>query len=194
MPSPTPIDHIAQFRRRLQRAYRSNEHPEEIPWFPLKKFRGQRRYFQELARAAEQLTLDLSNDSWYDLWHWHPDMPGYSNLRYRYLRTHLRHLFRAFDNVLHQADGAPRDYQTWIYINSGDFSRNALYFHMPPSPQKHFPIRISGAKPAARLPAYLQNFLASTPYQCITTAPEGNREYFIYAPGYGLPLRPPNPG
>lgn len=194
MPSSTPIDHIAQLRRRLQRAYRSGEHPEEIPWFPLKKFRGQRRYFQELARTAAQLTLDLSNDSWYDLWHWHPDMAGYSNLNYRFLRAHLQHLFQAYSQILAQATNVPREYQTWIYLNSGDFSRNALYFHMPQAPQKNFPIRISGAKPVNRLPDYLLNFLEDTPYQCITTAPGGTREFFIFAPGRGLSLYPASPG
>ena len=192
MPDSTPIDHIAELRRRLQRAYRGGEHPEEIPWFPLKKFRGQRRYFQKLFRDGQQLKLDLVEGSWYHLWHWHPDMPGYSNLRYRFLRAHLQHLFQAFENVLHQSAAAPRDFQTWIYINTRDFSRNALYFHMPPAPQKHFPIRITGAEPATRIPAYLLNFLENTPYHCITSVPSAGREYFIYAPGHGLPLHPGN--
>lgn len=194
MPFSTPIDRIDQLRRRLQRAYRSDEYPEGTPWFPLKRFRGQRRYFQELARTAEQLTLDLGNDSWYHLWHWHPDMAGYSNLRYRYLRMHLQQLFRAFDNLLRQAAGAPRDYQAWIYVNSGDFSRNALYFHMPQAPQQHFPIRIAGAEPVRRLPDYLLIFLENTSYQCLITTADGSREYFIYAPGQGLPLYAKHPG
>lgn len=46
MPDSTPIDHIAELRRRLQRAYRGGEHPEEIPWFPLKNSAGSGSIFK----------------------------------------------------------------------------------------------------------------------------------------------------
>lgn len=66
----------------------------------MKKFRGQKRYYQKLKRRVKEFRLDLDDGHWYDMWHIHLDWQGYSNLGGKHRRQHLRLLFILFSYIL----------------------------------------------------------------------------------------------
>ncbi len=188
MKKKNPIDNRHNYQQQLRRIYRTENADMDIPWMPLKKFRGQRQYFQNQLQEASELRLELTTDSWYHLWHWHPDMPGYSNLRYKYLKSHLQILRRAFENVLSQTEALRRPHQSWMLVEEKDFSQNALYFHMPAKPNDNFPVIIENADSNPSLPDYLNPLLQGGKFKTIAVNNDGLRTFFIYAPGRGEPL------
>ena len=66
----------------------------------MKKLRGGRRYYRALTSRAESFRIDLSETSWYDLWHTHFDWCGYGRRGRRHRRPHLEALFTAFGRAL----------------------------------------------------------------------------------------------
>jgi hypothetical protein len=133
---------------------------EVTPW--RKRFRGAKRYYRKLQRDAAKFSLDLSDSSWFDLWHHHFDLTDHHSRRGpRHRLQHLRALFTAFERALSQAACADRPVQVFISIApENESEQDALYVHTPNPNGTPFPYTFDDVGWTAPAPALLRPFVA----------------------------------
>jgi hypothetical protein len=68
----------------------------------MKKFRGKKRYYRNLRNRTMHYSLNLSDDSWFDMWHTHLDWSGKGNQGLKPRRDHLIALFSLYEHLFMQ--------------------------------------------------------------------------------------------
>jgi len=127
----------------------------------MKKLRGGRRYYRALTSRAESFRIDLSETSWYDLWHTHFDWCGYGRRGRRHRRPHLEALFTAFGRALDQAKESRKPVQVFVSIASvAECEQDALYVHTPNPNGTPFPYRFNGVVWGVKPPDSVRHHLA----------------------------------
>src|SRR5262245_1972321 len=106
--------------------------------------RGGRRYFRALVRWPERVDVRFGEGAWYDLWHIHPDLRGWSTRGGRARQAHLTALFGAFRRILAQAAAYDGPAQVFVSVNSKDSPGDALYVHTPNPNGSPFPYAFEG--------------------------------------------------
>lgn len=126
----------------------------------MKKLRGKKRYYRNLARDAANFRLDLGGeDDWYDFWHYHFDWFGLGRSSGRAHNEHTKAAFTAFSNALEQLKEYKGPYQVWLSFSESDSSQDALYFHTPNPNQDNFPYQFEEYKWGAIAPEWLSRFM-----------------------------------
>ena len=139
----------------------------------VKKLRGGRRYYERLQKRAAAFQLDLSESHWYDLWHQHFDLRGYSRMRPRVRRAHLAALFTSFRRALQQAANSQRRIQVFVSIAPpSEAEQDALYVHTPNPNGTPFPHAFDGFGWNVPAPPFLREFVAGEEWE-IGVAPRG---------------------
>jgi hypothetical protein len=106
----------------------------------MRKFRGKKRYYRNLARESDNFRLALGGpNDWYDFWHEHFDWKGRGNQSGRERNEHLSALFNAYKNVLEQLKTYQSPHQVWLSISKLDSSQDGLCFHTPNPNSENFP-------------------------------------------------------
>ena len=106
----------------------------------MRKFRGKKRYYRNLARKSDKFRLALGGpNDWYDFWHKHFDWKGRGNQSGRERNEHLSALFNAYNNVLEQLKTYQSPHQIWLSISKLDSSQDGLCFHTPNPNNENFP-------------------------------------------------------
>ena len=156
-----------------------------------RRFRGQKRYYQQIQRKAQDFRPDLSAGHWYDFWHYHADWPGYGNQGWKHRRSHIQALCTVFRTFAQDTSEYDQPYQLWLYLDREDAGQDGVYFHTP-NPNgggTHFPAKPAGVQWG--LPA-LEQFLSG---QCgfalragVEARTGGHYMYYVYSPAHGQPL------
>jgi hypothetical protein len=127
----------------------------------MKKLRGGRRYYRALTSRAESFRIDLSETSWYDLWHTHFDWGGYGRRGPRQRRPHLAALFTAFRRALDQAKESKTPLQLFVSIApAAACEQDALYVHTPNQNGTPFPFRFDGVVWDVKPPDVVRPYLS----------------------------------
>jgi len=108
---------------------------------PKRRFRGKRRYFDGVRRAANEFKVELTGENWFDHWHYHADWPGWGNHGERYRRPHLEALATVYRKVASAGKTAERPFQSWISIQQ-DAGQDAVYIHTPNENGTAFPTEL----------------------------------------------------
>jgi hypothetical protein len=143
------------------------------------KLRGGRRYYRGLARWLERISLDLGPETWYDMWHAHPDFYGWSTRGPRARRAHLVVLFQAFERVLNQVPSYGRPVQVFVAVNGIDSPGNAIYIHTPNPNGQAFPYEFEGYRWAVPVPSWLHRFVDTQRFEIGQTVFEGEERYVV---------------
>lgn len=112
----------------------------------IKKHRGLRRYYRDLALKTDDwsgLNFIDAEEAWFDLWHTHFDWNGYGNHSFDSREPHLNKLFRHFDLLIEKAVSLETDYQIWATVLDFDSYSDALYLHTPNPNRNNFPYKLS---------------------------------------------------
>ena len=144
----------------------------------MKKLRGKKRYYRNLAKKAACFKLDLAPDDWYDFWHCHFDWFGQGNKRGRARIAHLKATFTAFENLLEQLKEYHKPYQVWLSFAAHDSSQDALYFHTPNPNQDNFPYLFKNYEWGIKAPALLSSFIKNE-YEIGVTHYAGDKWYSV---------------
>ena len=128
-----------------------------------RKLRGQRRYYRGLGRDAEAFTEALSG--WYDFHHRHVDRHGLGNLRWRARRAHLAALFTMLRRLLTQTAGWELSHQCWLQIDAFDSSQDAIFVHTPNHNAENFPYTFEGTVWDVEIPQRLSEFITDPSWQ-----------------------------
>ena len=167
---------------------------------PRRKFRGKKRYFRGVQRAAEDFEFEPRSLSWWDYWHYHADWPGWGNIRWRYRREHIRALCRVYLKIVAAKNESPGDFQCWLYFSCDDAGVDAVFVHSANENGSPFPfVPENTVWEDGRQMEYVRRELGglelrvgrSTIFNEWRDPPGTTTSYFVYIPGLGLPLESP---
>lgn len=126
----------------------------------MKKFRGKKRYYRNLAKFAENFRLELGGpDDWYDFWHQHFDWEGRGNQGGRERDEHTKAIFTAFENALEQLKEYKEPHQIWLSFSARQPTNDGLYFHTPNPNKNNFPYLFDEYNWDATTPEFLTPFM-----------------------------------
>jgi len=137
---------------------------DPIIWVrPKGKVRSRRRYYRNLALAAEKVVVQPR--VWYDCSHWHVDWHGQGNFSWGERRSHLLALFAVYRKVLSQIEEWTEPYQCWLQIDAADSSQDAVYLHTANPNAANFPNAFDYVRWEAEVPERLREFLTDPTWQ-----------------------------
>src|SRR5688572_5584973 len=121
----------------------------------LKKHRGLRRYYENLATQNDlekAKWLDFNDAKmWFDNWHMHFDWEGYGNNSFKRRKPHLDKLFRHFDFLVERTKDLKSEFQLYAILLDFDSSNDALFLHTPNPNKSQFPLKIPDLKKTSTL-------------------------------------------
>lgn len=149
----------------------------------MKRFRGQKRYYRNLARSAAEFSVD---PEWYHFDHTHVDWQGHGNISAKHRRSHFRAMLQMLENATRQLDSFGKPYQCFLMIcpDAGD---DALYIHTP-NPHSAFPFRLDDADWDVPAPFFLQGLVDTERFRVGSVHNEYGRFCYIVPWGKGTPL------
>ncbi len=127
----------------------------------LKKFRGKRRYFRDLARkiALETCELNFDQDAWFDLWHNHLDLSGLGNHSLKIRRKHIEAHIAFYKNILERLEYYEKPYQSWVHIDDEDASTDAVFIHTSNPNEENFPLKVENLHWNCTIPTVFQDLI-----------------------------------
>ena len=153
-----------------------------------RKERGILRRAQLAVSQPKIYNRVLYPDDWFDYWHQHLDWRGLGDFSPRLRQIFLEGYARIFRHYALQAHLLAKPYQIWITLQMDDAGQDAVYLHTPnPNPNSVFPIEFSNVKWGES--ELLKMFSVWLP-EFSLKAGRVDKNYFIFADGYGVPLRP----
>ncbi|WP_339147156.1 MULTISPECIES: hypothetical protein [unclassified Sutcliffiella] len=108
----------------------------------MKKFRGKKRYFNNIWKQVNSVQLDLNNESWFDFYHIHLDWYGVGNESVKIRREHIKAYLALYERLLNQLKECEGPYQTWISLDGEDSGQDAVFVHTPNPNDDNFPHKI----------------------------------------------------
>jgi hypothetical protein len=150
---------------------------------------------------AASFRLEHGPDSWWDLWHYHADWPGWGNISWRYRLEHIRALAQVFSAISREASRFTTPFQTWIYLSGRDAGADATYLHTPNRNKSSFPMNPLGIvtwEHQPLLPLFTR-LLPNLPLRIgesrvfdeFAEPPRLVSSFFIYSPLIGVSLETP---
>lgn len=106
----------------------------------MKKFRGLRRRYKKIQSRLDNLVVNLNEESWYNFYHIHLDWKGITDYSTKNRRSHIKWYLAFLDKIEDLTRGQNKPFQTWIILDSGLASADAIYFHTE-NPHGEFPIK-----------------------------------------------------
>ncbi|MDU7476853.1 MAG: hypothetical protein E7L01_26445 [Paenibacillus macerans] len=108
----------------------------------MKKYRGLRRRYKLIGRKLDDFVLYLDDDSWYSFFHIHLDWKGITDYSAKNRRSHIKWYLHFLDKIEILTKDKSKLFQTWIILDSGFGSADAIYFHTE-NPHSEFPIKFN---------------------------------------------------
>ncbi len=160
----------------------------------MRKFRGQKKYYKRLLEKNLDVYFDnLDFQSWFDLWHTHPDWNGYGNISWRHRHQHLKALIRYFNYLKERISGRTGDFQIYLTIDINDSSQDAVFIHTANPNEDNFPIRFEAHSSRLEIPKELNDFIESLDLESFHYQWERDGKpvsmVFLYDQAIGLPIR-----
>jgi hypothetical protein len=143
------------------------------------KLRGGRRYFRRLERWPEGIRLEPDRDTNCEMWHWHPDLRGWSARSGRARRAHLRVLFVALERLLARAEANGRGTQVFVSVRERRSWNDALYFHTANTADVPFPYTFDQYAFGGRTPDWLAPYVDASRFEVGAGRFEGERDYVV---------------
>ena len=96
----------------------------------MKKFRGQKKYYKRLLENDLDAYFDnLDFQSWFDMWHTHPDWRGYGNISWKHRLQHLKALVRWFNYLKDKISEKSEEFQIFMMVDINDSGQDAVFIH-----------------------------------------------------------------
>jgi hypothetical protein len=152
-----------------------------------KQTRDLKKHDRSLHMQLRALRIDPSAEHWYNGWHHHLDMEGYSNRSPKERIKHIRCYLTMLDKVETQMACSGRDFQTWVYIAPEDGGQDALFFYTE-NPNDPFPRTFEAMRWDAEIPPVFQPLIDRSVYNFGVAPFEGRNFYIIQKKGLGLSL------
>lgn len=129
-----------------------------------------------------KINLNFSGDknSWFDLWHYHPNDIEYSNHSSTQRSESLKKLLDTFNHFKLKLQEYPSPYQLWMLICEHDSSANAVYIHTNNPNGTQFPLKFNSS--------VIKDFVIQNKFDVAEYIEDNDKYYYIYEKGVGEPL------
>ena len=154
----------------------------------MKKFRGIRRHYRKIGKLISDQVFHFDDESWYNHWHLHLDWKGVTDESVKHRRSHIKYYLKIFERIENQSRGKGIDFQTWICIDPGFGSVDAIYIQTN-NPHSEYPIQISEIEWDIEIPELLKGLINKEEYVIGSTKHKKSFYYYIFKIGLGKPLR-----
>lgn len=85
--------------------------------------------FQQLQMSADSFSLDLSEESWFELMHWHPDIYGTGNASPEARGSCARLAKQYLATAMKALRGWSKPSQCWCLLDPFDSGQDSIYVH-----------------------------------------------------------------
>lgn len=119
-----------------------------------KKTRDLKKHYRWVKSTIDEFEIDLSDDSWYSLYHEHLDWHGITTFSEKHRVKHLEYYNLLFDKIDNQTKGCEKKFQTWILIDGCDGAMDAIYVHTE-NPYSEFPFKIDDIDWNVKIPSFV---------------------------------------
>lgn len=155
---------------------------------PREKFRGKKRYYRRLLQKAENFSLELEGDDWFEFWHKHVDMAGISNNGKKHREFHIEALAKMFMQITKQAGSLNVPYQAWLAVHRMRGHLDGVFLHTP-NPSKDIPpFKLKDIEWGySQIEEYLEGYFPNIPIRAgkLYWEPVEDTVYIVYSPALG---------
>lgn len=148
-----------------------------------KKARELKKHYRNVERAVRIFDLDLSDESWYSLWHTHLDRDGLTSISLKHRKIHIQYYLEILEKIERLTIGSKKKFQTWIMLGNEGFY-DAIYFHTQ-NPQTDFPYKLDNIKWDVEIPSMFVNLLDLSKFCVGRIEHEDGYSYIIQKKGLG---------
>jgi len=107
----------------------------------MKKQRGLKRYYRNLAIQNDFDGMQLDFSKWFDMWHLHFDWEGFGDNSFKRRKPHLDKLFRHFEILAEMTKEFRQEFHLFAVIYEYASNSDSLYIHTShPNPHRGFPL------------------------------------------------------
>jgi len=152
-----------------------------------KKTRDLKKQYRYIERQLKEFELDLSDNSWYNLWHTHLDWNGITNVSLKHRKNHILYYIRILDKIEKLTSDNKRDFQTWILIDGCSGNNDAIYFHSS-NPHTEFPMKFDKIVWNVEVPTLIKDLVDLSEFNIGEFKGEEPNSYIIQKKGLGLQL------
>ncbi|SHJ97218.1 hypothetical protein SAMN02745163_02960 [Clostridium cavendishii DSM 21758] len=151
--------------------------------------RDLKKHYRGVEKNLRDFNIDLSEKSWYRMWHIHLDWYGITSVSHKDRKKHILYYLKIFDKISKQANETERDFQTWLYLDGHDGADDALYFHTE-NPKFDFPYYLDNIEWVIEVPSILIGLIDLATFNIgVLNDNEGNLPfYIIQKKGLGLKI------
>ncbi|MGE7988519.1 hypothetical protein [Lysinibacillus fusiformis] len=156
----------------------------------MKKFRGKKRYFHNLARELDvaYYDLDFGKDGWFDIWHTHLDFYGLGDNSLKLRREHIKAHIILYNNLLEKLKLIKKPYQSWIELVDEDTGLDGVYIHTPNPNDNNFPLKLENIKWDCHIPKYYKDLINLNEFNVGHYTGESNNLFIIQSKNNGIRL------
>jgi hypothetical protein len=126
--------------------------------------RDLKKHYRDVKRKVREFEINLSDDSWYNVAHWHLDMPGFSDINTKHRKNHFMYYKKLLDTIEIQTRGSSRNFQTYIFIDGEWGGYDAIFFHTK-NPHSDFPMVFENIQFDIVIPAFINEIFDDTMYR-----------------------------
>lgn len=154
-----------------------------------KKTRDLKKHYRNVERELRSLDIELSEESWYRMWHTHLDWGGVSSVSNKHRKIHILYYLKILEKIDLQTKGSKRDFQTWIYLDGHDGTCDAIYYHTE-NPKGDFPYWVDNVEWNIEIPQILLEILEFSKFNIgvMRSVKENMNSYIIQKKGLGLKI------
>lgn len=152
-----------------------------------KKTRDLKKHYRNVERDFEEYEIDISEKSWYNLWHTHLDWDGITTYSKKQRARHLKYYMMLLDKIERDTQEIKRSFQTWIFINENDGGMDAIYLHTE-NPYTAFPYYLDKMEMNTELPDFIKTTIDLNKYNIGRITSDDGHLYFVQKKGLGISI------
>lgn len=154
----------------------------------MKKFRGIRRHYRKIEKLIAEQNFRFDEEIWYNRWYIHLDWSGITDESVKHRRSHIKKYLEILERIDHQSSGTGVDFQSWICIDPGLGTCDAIYLQTE-NPYSEYPVQISEIEWDIAIPELLKGLIHREEYVIGRTKYKHLFYYYVYKIGVGRPLK-----
>jgi hypothetical protein len=143
-----------------------------------KKTRDLKKYYRGLEAELADFDIDMSDESWYNMWHTHLDWTGMTTFSNNHRVRHIQYYVMMINKIEQLTKNSITEFQAWIYIDNNDGGMDAIYFHTN-NPHSKFPFRLEGIELNFKIPHYITSSIDLKKFNIGRYRIENGYSYFI---------------
>lgn len=154
-----------------------------------KKTRDLKKHYRGVERELRDFDIDMSEESWYRMWHTHLEWYGITSVSEKHRKIHILYYLKIMEKIEIQTRDNKLLFQTWIYLDGHEGTCDAIYFHTK-NPEGDFPYWLDNIEWNKKIPTILIGLLDLSKFNIgtLNNRRDNVDSYIIQKKGLGLEI------